>query len=441
VTSARARALTSAQFAALATGMCAPSAVRRLVRAQDSKQLLLIWGVVDQARRRGHHQAGQARHAYDLLTTLQRSHPAAVESVLMQPAARAWAIHTLRALSGGPVRRGAVPGALAALAAAALVRARVAGSIEVPVYDGVAMLPGVGEVMAGTAAGGVLVRSAAAGARVTGDGLRVEVPAGHGADAPGWRGLRTVRTAALTVPVRFVLDDLDPYRMPGATLRDRLSRAEFGRWRSRLLAAWELLVRRHAGAAAEIRATTTTLTPLADPADGGELSQRSASSVEAFGCTALSSPTDVQTLAVTLVHEVQHAKLAALTELIPLTLPDDGRRFYAPWRDDPRPLDGLLHGAYAHMMVSGFWRVERRHPVAGTAAMRAHAAFARWRAAAAEAAGTLLGSGHLTAAGEVFVGTMMETLTAWNAEPVPSQAMEWARGDADRHRRRSRAAS
>lgn len=404
------------------------------MRAQNSKQLLLLWGVVDQAKRQGHPQAERAERAFDMLAALQRDHPAAVEAVLMHPAARAWAAHTLRALQGGPPRRGAVPGALAALAAAALVGSRTSGTIETFAHDGLAMLPGIGAI---SADGAVLVRSTAAGVRATGAGVRVDIPVGGGGDAPGWRGLRVLSTTAAGVSVRFVLDDLDPYRMPGARLCGRLPAAEVEVWRSSLSRAWEVLVRRHAGAAAEIREVTTTLTPLAPgPANGAVRSQQSASSQETFGCTALSSPTDVPTLAVTLVHEVQHAKLAALMEITPLTRPDDGRRYYAPWRDDPRPLGGLLHGAYAHMMVSRFWRTERRYAT-GDAAIRAHAAFARWRAAALEVAGILLGSGRLTRAGEVFVTAMTEPLTEWNAEPVPGEAMLLARRDAESHRLRA----
>ena len=62
-------------------------------------------------------------------------------------------------------------------------------------------------------------------------------------------------------------------------------------------------------------------------------------------------------LASVLVHECQHAKLNAVLDLIPLSRPDQAR-YYAPWREDPRPLGGLLHGAYAYLGVSDFWRVQ-----------------------------------------------------------------------------------
>ena len=159
------------------------------------------------------------------------------------------------------------------------------------------------------------------------------------------------------VTLRLVIDDLDPDRMPSAwDLGGRLSHAEAMRWQQLLSPAWDLLTRQPGTAAEEIRAAIRVLTPLRRPAHG----QISASSREVFGCAALSPPADALTLAVTLAHEVQHAKLGALLDLVPLTQPDDGRRYYAPWREDPRPIGGLLQGAYAHLGVSGFWRWQCR---------------------------------------------------------------------------------
>jgi HEXXH motif-containing protein len=46
-----------------------------------------------------------------------------------------------------------------------------------------------------------------------------------------------------------------------------------------------------------------------------------------------------------------------------MTLPESGRRCYAPWREDLRPISGFLQGTYAFLGVSGFWR--RRSPPDG----------------------------------------------------------------------------
>jgi HEXXH motif-containing protein len=66
-------------------------------------------------------------------------------------------------------------------------------------------------------------------------------------------------------------------------------------------------------------------------------------------------------LADTFIHEMAHGRLFALedggtffdeTACDPLT--DD--RYYSPWRDDPRPLRGVLHGVYVYVPVCVYWQ-------------------------------------------------------------------------------------
>src|SRR6266568_4206380 len=145
-------------LAALATGGGGAGAVRHLAAAQYSKHLLLVWAVRDAARRTRHPQASHASRGYDLLAEVQRHAPDAVEAVLRHPSAGAWAARAMRALLGEeepggpqpggprPGRPGGEPAQLAALAAAAAIRARYPCAIEVPVYRGVITLPSVGQV-------------------------------------------------------------------------------------------------------------------------------------------------------------------------------------------------------------------------------------------------------------------------------------------------------
>src|SRR5262249_27795039 len=148
-------------------------------------------------------------------------------------------------------------------------------------------------------------------------------PGDPGEDGPGWRGLRTLSTTANGLPFHVVIDDIDPYRMPGtANIGARLTPAEIERWQAQLDQAWDLLVRHHREVADEVSAAIRVLTPLAAPPQG----QSSATSRETFGCVALSTPPDAVSFAVTLAHETQHAKLSALLDIVPLTKPDDGSR-------------------------------------------------------------------------------------------------------------------
>jgi len=122
-------------------------------------------------------------------------------------------------------------------------------------------------------------------------------------------------------------------------------------------------------------------------------------------------------------------KLGALYDMFDLWDRADQRLFYAPWREDPRPLGALLQGTYAHIGVTDYWRA-RRHAVTGPDALAADEQFARWRMMTAEAVETLAGSGGLTPLGVRFVAGMRATVQPWLGEPVSAAARaaasEWA---------------
>jgi uncharacterized protein len=437
-------------FVALSTGSGGAHAVRRLTAAQYSKHVLLIRGVVDLTRRTGHPRAARVREAYDLLAAVQRRDPETADAVLRHPAVGAWARRAVRGLTGLPGLT-AEPAGLCAVAAAAAIRSGTPCAIEVPSAQGLVTLPSLGQAdlsagpapdggtgvedgSAGVAdgregAGVALVRCTGAGAEITAGEVRVAIPADPYPDGPGWRGLRRLTTAAEGLVTGFLIDDLDPYRMPGAMLADRLTPAQVATWQSTLDTAWRLLARHHRAVAGEVMTALTTLTPLLPPDTG----TRSATSKEAFGTAAMNTPADGLIMATTFAHEIQHTKLAGVMDLVTLTLPDDGQLFYAPWRDDPRPIGGLLHGAYAHLGVAGFWR-RQRHRENGDAALRAHAEFAHWRTASLTVAELLAASGRLTTDGGDFVAGMLTTLRGWETEDVPEPAMALARSDAERHR-------
>jgi HEXXH motif-containing protein len=422
----------SALFGAMAEGGGGAEAIGLLATAQYSKHVLLLDGVRDQAPSAERGQGRLADSGYDLLELAQRHDPEAANAVIRHPSVGAWATRTLRALRGEAAIPGAEPAMLCAVAAAAAIRAGLPAQIEVPVLNGSVMLPSLGAARAdGDRA---LVLSPATGsAGVESATGRVVVPLDPHRDGPGWSGLRRIREGSFDA----VVDDLDPFRMPAARqLAARLSPGRADAWRMAFREAWPVLDRYHPDVAAEVAAAVRVIVPLETPAHGPV----SSSSPETFGAVAMSAPTDRSTLGVALAHELQHLKLSALTDMIDLTHALDGRLFYAPWRDDPRPADKLLQGAYAFLGVSGFWRRQRLHE-SGTAAIRAHAEYARWRAASALAADTLRSSGSLTPPGLEFVEGMARTLEAWMAEPVPDQARALARQQDRQHRDRWQAAN
>ncbi|WP_034516855.1 HEXXH motif domain-containing protein [Actinomadura rifamycini] len=397
-------------FLALAAGGGGAEAVGLLNRAQYSKRLLLLRGIRDT----GH---PGALAAYDLLARIQEEDPRAVEAVLRYPTVGEWARRTLLVLTGREAGT-ADPEEFAALAAAAAVRAGHPCAIHVPDRDGAIVLPSLGRAPVP----GDLVRVDGRGAVIGTGADTLRIPPDPHEDAPGWQAVRRL-------PGGLLLDDHDPDRMPGGTaLPRRLTPAELDHWRETLVRARRILDLHHPTVAAETAAALTVLTPLVAPEHG----QSSATPKHAFGNIGLSTPPDPLFLAVTLAHEVQHTKLTGLLDVVPLTRPDDGTRYYAPWRTDPRPVPGLLQGAYAHLGIAGFWRVQRHHET-GEPALRAHADFARWRAATDLVLRTLAATGDLTPDGERFVAGMAETLAPWLDEPVPADALALGRDAADRH--------
>ncbi|NRQ33604.1 HEXXH motif domain-containing protein [Nonomuraea sp. NN258] len=404
-----------AALAAPAAGGESLRAVGELCAAQESKHRLLVRLVVAEAAARGHPHAKLAERAYDVLARIEADAPEPVARCLRHPAVGAWALRTCRGQGD--------PGRLAAVALAAAVRAGVACRLDVPVSGGELVLPGLGRLLPPTGTPEVVsvaVVPAGESGLLDVAGLGIDPRR----DEPGWQALSHVPLApGFTVTI----DDLDPCRWPGDDTEDRLDADRRQRWTDCLRAAWRLLSERHPGVAAELATVLATLVPVVARTHD----QHSASSRETFGAIAVSDPVGGLDLALILAHELQHAKLNALSEVVDLIAPDSGRRYYAPWRPDPRPLFGLLHGAYAHAAVAGFWR---EHLADAELAPRAQAEFARWRAAAHEVTGTLLDSGELTEAGTRFVTGLRHTLGGWLAEPVPPAAEALARRWSERHR-------
>jgi uncharacterized protein len=401
----------SAVFSALAAGGGGPDAVAELARAQYSKHLLLLRAVL---------AAGQGdervRAGYGLLAQVQRHDAVAAAAVIGHSSVGAWAQHVSR--PGSPQ---AQPRQLSAVAAAAAIRARMPAEIEVPAAAGTVVLPTLGTAAADGDTATVTI--AADGTASVRSGTVVRL----GQTDLGWRPMRRFSLGTR----ELMIDDLDPFRMPALADRvaPRLSAAQADRWARALRDAWPLLCTQHPENAAEIERAVSVIVPHATPASG----HSSSTTAETFGAVALSAPVDACTSAVSLIHEVQHLKLFALLDVVTMTLPDDGTRYYAPWRPDPRPLGGLLQGAYAFLGVSGFWRRQRLTAEDGEPADYANAEYAKWLAATSRVIGTLAGSGRLTPAGEEFVRGMAGTAARWRHDTVPEPARAAAAAAAAAH--------
>lgn len=82
----------------------------------------------------------------------------------------------------------------------------------------------------------------------------------------------------------------------------------------------------------------------------------SASFREAPGLMVLSWTPDAAVMVEAIVHEYHHNKLNSLLMVDRLIVgPTDDAVYYSPWRLDPRPLSGILHGAFVFQAVLEFW--------------------------------------------------------------------------------------
>ena len=116
------------------------------------------------------------------------------------------------------------------------------------------MLPSLGRADLAAPSQTVLVRSTGAGAELAAPGVLVAIPGEIHRDAYGWQALRPLTASVGGVTIQVVIDDLDPYRLPGAAVGGRLGASEAACWQSLFSKAWDLLVRHHWTAADEIQA-------------------------------------------------------------------------------------------------------------------------------------------------------------------------------------------
>ncbi|WP_445074205.1 aKG-HExxH-type peptide beta-hydroxylase [Streptomyces sp. SAS_267] len=377
-------------------------------------------------------------------TAGNRPPPSPVRDLLLHPFIGPWARDTLRTLGAGagplPARDAreqaralAHFGALAAVAAA---RAGVSYAVRLTAYDGVLTLPSLGALRTGGSGSGatevaVAHRRGRLTFRVRGEAdvvVRPQSGAGAWSEAAAW-------TSAYTLPglvpgsAAVPLDDLDPYRTArGGPRPDTLSGpaslddADRKHWLHTWSGTAAALATGGERRLAESVTLLRCLVPLAAPSGsvpGGAGGSCSGTRREAFGAVLSSAPATPTAFAATLVHEIQHTKLAALSDMMTLHHAGPAARHFAPWRPDPRPYDGLLQGAYSHLALADFFQ---RGALATTLPNRRDAAWAqhaRYQAQVGAVLPALVGSGDLTVRGRRFVDRMVEVYETLAEQPPP----------------------
>lgn len=405
-----------------------------LWRSELSRRLLLFRSVVDlvtdDPRLLG--PLPPLAGSLDLLKEVDRLDGALVRRLLLHPQVGSWAAYVVRRSLRGLVPTDAPHwvdvGVLHALAFVAAVRQGRDWATVVPARDGRAMFPGFGmAVFPGQRRWG-MVEAATDGREVTFrcDGEVLTLP-GDDAGAPGdaeWWELSRLRVGdgpALAV----TLDDIDPYRdLDDPVEPQRLSTADRKRWGSLLGEAWDVLCADHRDSAEAMAGGVVSLVPLPD---GDEPETRSASTGEAFGSVLLTEPGDGVAMAVALIHEFAHIQLGGLLHLRPVTSGGEEETQYAPWRDDPRPLPGLVQGIYAFVSISAFWRKRAR-------ASRSPAdefEYALTLLQVSQALRPAAGSEALTEIGERLIAGLTDRVSQWEFSTltdVPVRAAELVAG-------------
>ena len=405
----------------LAHGNSSAALLEMLAAGRRSKNLALLRTLVQLTAAS---PAGRVTaEAFLLLRRAEAADPAAVARVLSEPVVGAWLAETVRALTGSsPSPRAstdhlarATTERLALVAAAAGHTAGITVRVGVPIgSDGRIAVPTLGTAGLPSDTGPARFESETGRSSILAGRHRVTLTPG----APGWDAERHLDLSPEQDDSRRTSDwttGFDPapwIDLPSAVRRrPRPSDRQLHRvWRVRLAAAADLLARGHPAVADEVRTIVSSVLPIA----GRTGVVRSSTFRDAYGLVALSVPTpDPRWTAVTLAHEVQHAKLSALMDLFPLVRPGAAEQFDAPWRPGPRPALNLLHGTYAHLAVTRFWDRQRHLEPADGDRRRAEAQFRRWSSATAGTTLALANSDVLTAAGRQFVGWMHEETQAW----------------------------
>ncbi|MET9390809.1 HEXXH motif domain-containing protein [Streptomyces sp. NPDC006624] len=443
-------------FDTLAGGGGGSAVIAHLWDSERSHRLVLLGLLTATAGRRPDvlGPLSGTEEAWNLLVEAERHSGAVTDEILLLPETGRWLRHCLQRLQAPGRTHGAGEppvwvdvGHLHLLAAAAAVRAGLPFELRVPARNGRVWLPTLGCATlhgdlapwqsADVAFAGDTMTIALSGAPGHGhDPVRVEHPLRK--PTPGWQVPRTLTLDLPDGPRAVALHELEHYRMrtgANGAPADAVSDDSIRRWTELLHSAWSLLKHVDPGGAEDVSACLRSIEPL--PA-ARPFRWHSATMEDGMGGMAASEPSGAEPaaaaqFAAVLTHEAQHSKLSALLHMYSLHTPDVTHRFYAPWRDDPRPLRGMLHGVYAFTGVARFWRGHMLNGWAPEEQALAAFEYALRRGQLLRVLPTLLHDARLTALGRRMVGRLLETVADWQDESIRPDCLEAARAAVEDH--------
>lgn len=422
--------LTLSLFTEFCSGPAGGPVMKDLRAMQLSRRKLLLLSLAeivgDDAKPTG--LSASFGNAWDVLVAAERSVPSVVEELLLHPSVGVWLAGALRAAAVDRLRQVDI-GYLSSVAVAAAVRCGIPCTMDVPVVHDAITLPTVGQARligdSGVTSAAVSVSDEGtvtlvgrARPLLVGPSCEDEV-----LDIEPVSWLECERDG---VRIRVELDDRGPYREFSDPIPPRpLDSGELRAWGDQTAEAWDLLVTGYRGFAEELSEGASAIVPF-----GPGSAILGASSSVAYGAIAVSRRNSAPELAEALIHEMQHSKLNALFDFAELSVPGTENLGYAPWRDDPRPIGGLLHGVFAFTTAVEFWRGQRDPERRGLADF--HYAYRRWQVrhtldSLAEAPG-------LTALGREFVDAVSSRLDLVEHDDVPDDVVDGIRKMTREHR-------
>ena len=423
--------LSADMFDQFCSGTVEPDTMALLQRSQHSRRRLALRALLDQLGANPNVVGSlvDPEQAWQILAEAERQDANAVADILLYPTVGVWltrALHHTR-----PDKPDSAPwpelGYLHLIAAAAAIRADIPRTIRVPVWHGEVSLPTVGHIRLpgmfpiGTAE--MICHGTTSRLRV---GDRVLASLDGSTDLFSATLYHTCESRGLTL--RASVEDRDPYRgfaepRPPTTLAD----SDLAEWRKLVAEAWDVLTLHHRDHARELATGLRALVPIPPGSD-----VVGSSSPAAFGGMALSGNGSATKIAEAMVHELQHSKINALLELVELAEDDREPRCYAPWRDDPRPVLGVLHGVVAFSSGVEFWSTQRT--LAQSSDLRAiDFEIVLRRQQVRLAARLLSGSGKLSPAGQTLVDALSQRLEISENAEVSTDVTEIVDAMVDDH--------
>lgn len=426
----------------LGTGSYTSTQLAKLCLGQRSKRNLQIAASISLAGSRSVNPIDRSRlnELVTMFEKLDRTAPQALERAIMYPLTGpriALMLSTLLESDDGDSFLASID-TFARIVLSAAIFAEETFEADIPVGVGnVVLFPELGGALflnadegsyvhASVSAGACVVTTSSGSVLLEFDQTLISVIVSNKAE---WRLFSRLVAEADGISSSLEVNDVDPFGLYGYANGfplQILSDETVNEWQEIYQSTWRFLVHHHRSQAIAMSTVLHLVVPQVLPA--GFKPTTSATVSESFGSLITAKPVDAASCGETLIHEFHHAKLSAIMDIQQLCSEDSRRLYYAPWREDARPLNGLLQGAYAFMGIATYWNVVRKFSVNETARSRGEYQVAVLRDQVAIALEQVISDERsLSSDGQHFVNGMAKQLAVLQDEKISSHVMQEAK--------------